>query len=268
MSNPHEEHDARASRADVDDVADAAIGVDTRIFRTLWDTFIHTPRVVEAAFAGDRDKYVPIIRLFLVLFGALFAIMAFAGLPIGMSLESLETAPDTTEAIRVWLEQGGQTRESVDLTLERLSQLTTTPIMFLGTLPFLLLLKLYRPSRSLFGHLLAFLAATNSSYLVLFPFFIPMLFGYVEITFLLGMAVSLVWYFGITARLLHRFYTSKAWVVALYTGGLILAFPVMIILTVIAQYGLAEFALRTFHDLSIFDLFMIDPGIAPEDTSP
>ena len=265
MSDPNGTDDARPSRADVDDVADAAIGVDTRIFRTLWDTLLFTPRVVEAAYAGDRDTYVPIIRLFLVLFGLQFAAMAFLGLPIGLTLEQMETSPESAEAVRLWLSQNDVSRDAIAQTLERIAQLTTTPMTFLGTLPFMLLLKAYKPSRSFFGHLLAYLAATNSSYLLLFPFFVLAFFGPVDLMFWSGMAISFAWYFIAMARLLYRFYSRNLFVVALQTFGLILMTPVMFIIITVVMFVTIDIGLRLAHDMSIFELFMISAQFTPEE---
>jgi len=296
MSNPNEEQDARPSRADVDDVADAAIGVDTRIFRTLWDTFLFTPRVVEAAFAGDREKYVPIIRLFLVLFGAQFAIMAFADLPAGFSLQALETSDDTRAAVVIWLEQGRdcQTlmgalptdastspedlaelrsqafqacRAEVELTLERLSSLTMMPLTFLSTLPFLMLLKFYAWRRSFFGHLLAYLAATNSSYVLMTPLLALMFVGLGQAYFYGAMGIGTLWYFFAMGRILFRYYSPNPFVVGLQLLGQLIALPVMLLIIIIAQFLIVDATLSAFHDLSIWQLFMIDAGITPEDVS-
>jgi hypothetical protein len=290
MSDPNQPDDARPSRADVDDVADAAIGVDTRIFRTLWDTFIHTPRVVEAAYAGDREKYVPIIRIFLVLFGLQFALMAFADMPNGMSLEALAPTPRTAAELEVWLEAGPDCqarlaplnandpdyaadraatvqvcRDEVDLTLDRLSSLTSMPLAFLSTLPFLLLLKFYYWRRSFFGHALAYLAATNASYVMVLPFFLIVAFASGTTLFWAGFAVSIIWYFLAMGRLLHRFYSQNAVIITLQLLGQVAALPVMFLIIAIVQLWITHMALSIGHDLSLIDLMTLDVGTNPED---
>ncbi len=290
MSDPNQPDDARPSRADVDDVADAAIGVDTRIFRTIWDTFLRTPRVVEAAYAGDREKYVPIIRFFLVLFGLQFALMAFADMPTGMSLEALEASPETSAAIEIWLEAGPDCqarlapldasvpgyaaarveavqacRAEVDLTLDRMSSLTSMPLAFLSTLPFLLLLKFYYWRRSFFGHALAYLAATNASYIMVLPFFLIVAFASGITLFWLGFVISIIWYFVAMGRLLHRFYSQNLLIVALQLLGQLAALPIMFVILAVVQLWLTHLALSIGHDLSLIDLMALDAGNNPED---
>lgn len=292
MTDPHKPDDTRPSRADVDDVADAAIGVDTRIFRTIRDTFLHTPRVVEAAYAGDREKYVPIIRLFLVLFGLQFALMAFADMPSGMSLEALETSQGTGAAIEQWLAAGPDCqarlapldatdpgyaanraeamqacRAEVDLTLDRMSSLTSTPLAFLSTLPFLLLLKLYYWRRSFFGHVLAYLAATNASYIVVLPFFLIVAFASGAVLFWSGFVASIIWYFVAMGRLLHRFYSQNSLIISLQLLGQLAALPIMFLIIAIIQLLLVHLAVNVGHDLSLIDLMALDAGINPEDES-
>ncbi|WP_394694230.1 hypothetical protein [Hyphobacterium sp.] len=282
MSDPNKPDDARPSRADVDDVADAAIGVDTRIFRTIWDTFIHTPRVVEAAFAGDREKYVPVIRLFLVLFGLQFVFMALVELPNGMTLQALEvnentetmnewlmTAPDcqvmfsqmpdpgslSADALEVLRSNAmAECRANVDQTLGRLASFTTMPLTFLSTLPYLLLLKLFYMRRSLFGHLLVYLSATNASYILIFPFFgLFFLFRDASI-FWAGFGISLIWYFVAIGRLMFRFYSTNRLLVGLQIFAQVMVTPIMFVLIAIAQLALVHFALQIGHDLSILEL--------------
>jgi len=264
MSNPHEEHDARASRADVDDVADAAIGVDTRIFRTLWDTLVHTPRILEAAYSGDREKYVPIIRLFLVLIGLQFAIMAFLKIPIGLSVDGLVTSETTMLAVERWLADAGRTREAVDQTLQSANGWTITVLSFLSSLPFLLIMKLYKMKRSFFGHALAYLAATNAAYIVILPFMLLGAFG-LTMTLLLGsLVVSMIVFYIALARIFARFYSQKPLIVALQTGGLVLMLPVTLLIMSIGQLFVAHLALNWAHDMSIFQLFLLSAEISQE----
>lgn len=278
MNHPNDEQDARPSRADVDDVADAAIGVDTRIFTTIKDTLLHTPRVVEAAYAGQREKYVPIIRLFLVLFGLHFAMVALFDIPVGMSLDAIARSDDDAAlAIEAWLAESGQSYEAVNTTLQNAAGLTTTVLAFLSSLPFVLLLKAYRPSRSFFGHVLAYLAPMNSSYLVMF-----LLMGMVALAGLLpavgdetqivlffaAFAGSIIWYFVSTAWVLSRFYGRSALAVTLQVAGLVIMVVPMFIIMMIGQYGIAEIVLQNTYDMSFIDLFRISVEQTLESENP
>lgn len=278
MSHPDEEQDARPSRADVDDVADAAIGVDTRIFTTIKDTFLHTPRVVEAAYAGEREKYVPIIRLFLVLFGLHFAVLAFFDIPAGFSLDTLaRSGDDAALAINIWLVESGQPYAAVNASLENAAGLTTTLLVFLSSLPFVLLLKAYRPSRSYFGHVLAYLAPINASYLVLFLLMavmalislLPMVGEETETAlYIWAFAGSMIWYFVAAGWVIARFYGRSALAVGLQVSGLVLMVIPMFIVMVIGQYGIAEIVLQNTYDMSVIDLFRISAEQAIESESP
>ncbi|WP_421792178.1 hypothetical protein [Hyphobacterium sp.] len=267
MSDPNKPDDVRPSKADVDDIADASIGVDTRIFRTLWDTLVHTPRVVEAAYAGDREKYVPIIRLFLVLFGLQFAIMALLNLPVGLSLETL--APDETSqaAVQVWLDESSESFEAVEATLQSASGWSVTIVSFLSSLPFLIMLKFYKWQRSFFGHLLAYLAATNASYIVMLPMMLLGAIGPLEFLFWGGFSLAMIVYFAATARILYRFYSQNAFVVALQTLGLVIILPITFLLMTIALLFIADFALQQAHDMSIWRLFLLSAEAAAQGNS-
>lgn len=277
MTDTRKPEDARPSRDDVDDIADASIGVDTRIFRTVWDTFLFTPRVVSAAYAGDRQTYVPIIRLFLVLFGAQFAIMAFIGLPVGMTLDTL--VPDESQSLMIerWLAEGGHSYESVNRALEQAVALTTTPLTFLSSLLYVLLLKAYRPSRSLFGHALAYLAPVNASYIAMFLVIGTVFVGGFVLQlpqesvingFLISLLISLVWYFIATARVIARFYANSFIVAALQVFGLFLLFFPMMVLVVLGQFAITELVLQNGFDLSLFRMFEIGAEIDTEGSLP
>jgi hypothetical protein len=266
MTEQRDPQDARPSREDVDDLADASFGVDTRIFRTVWDTLLRTPRVVEAAYAGDRKAYVPIIRLFLVLFGAQLAVMAFVGLPVGMTLETFSPTEAERLIVDQWLAEGGKAYDDVNHALEQAFALTTTPLTFLSSLLFVLLLKAYRPSRSLFGHALAYLAPVNSSYIAMFivmamVFVAGLIFRLPQDTvingFLFSLGVSMVWYYVATARVIARFYAKSVIVGILQVIGLILLFFPMMILIVLGQFAITEIVLQNGFDLSLLRLFEI-----------
>jgi len=254
MSETIPPDDSRPSRADADDVAEAAVGVDTRIFITIWDTLIHTPRVLQAAFDGDRERYIPILRLFLILFGLQFAIVAFIGLPQAMTLDQF-AEPDNADTMTAWL--AGLDYDAVNQTLERTANLSNTALVFLGSLPYLLLLKLYRPKRSFFGHLLGYLLVTNASYLVMLPLLLPGAFGEFWLWYIVSMVIGILVYFIAFGRILYAHYTSNGWLVALQLLGMVMLLPVTLILVAVSQFALAELAVQIFHDRSFLQLFAL-----------
>lgn len=254
MSESIPPQDTRPSRADADDVADAVVGVDTRIFRTVWDTLIHTPRVLQAAFDGDRERYVPILRLFLILFGLQFAVVAFIGLPQALTLDQFFDADDT-DVINLWL--AGLSAEDINTTLERASSLSNSLIVFLSSLPYVLLLKLYRPKRSFFGHMLAYLLATNASYLIMLPLILPAAFGSFVFWYIVSMTLALLFFFVVMARILHAHYTQNIGLISLQILGMLVLLPVTFLIVGVAQFGVAELVLRIFHDRSFIELFIL-----------
>lgn len=256
MADSNKPDDTRPTRADADDVADAMIGVDTRIFRTIWDTVVHTPRVLQAAYDGDRECYIPILRLFLVLFGMQFAIMAFIGVPTAITTEMFvqESTTDGRD-VQLWLESEGLDREAVDQSLERAASLTITLLTVLAALPYLLIFKAYRPKRSFYGHLLTYLLTTNVSYLVMLPVFALSIFGDFFTWYMISMFVGLSAYFVATARVFSTHYARTVSGVVFKTLGVVLLMPFTFLIVGLGQFAVAEFTLRVFHDTSFIDLF-------------
>lgn len=260
MTTPDMPDDTRPSRADADDVADAMIGVDTRILTTIWDTLIHTPRVLQAAFEGDRSRHVPILRLFLVLFGLQFAVIAFVGVPQALTLDQFITEQDAA-VLDSWLD--GLDEAAVNQTLERAASVTNTIIIFIASLPYLLLLKLYRPQRSFFGHLLAYLLATNASYLIMLPLILPGAASDFMTWYLISVVVGLLVYFIALGRILYAHYTRKAWLLTVQMLGMILLLPITFLLVGLAQFGVAELVTQAFHDRSFLELLTLAAETPP-----
>jgi hypothetical protein len=256
MADSNRPDDTRPTRADADDVADAVIGVDTRIFRTIWDTVVHTPRVLQAAYEGDRERYIPIIRMFLVLFGMQFAIMAFVGVPTAMTTEMfMGQSAESEREVLTWLENEGLDQATVDQSLERAASLTITLLTVLAALPYLLVFKAYRPKRSFYGHLLTYLLTTNASYLIMLPIFAMAVFGNFVLWYTISMVVGLTAYFVATARVFSTHYAQTVSGVVFKTLGVLALMPLTFIIVGLGQFAVAELTLRIFHDTSFVDLF-------------
>ncbi|MEN0652517.1 MULTISPECIES: hypothetical protein [Hyphobacterium] len=254
MADSNKPDDTRPTRADADDVAEAMIGFDTRIVRTVWDTIIHTPRVLQAAYAGDRDLYIPIIRIFLILFGMQFAVMAFVGVPVSLTTESFATTPEAAARLDAWLAAEGLDRAAVDQTLERAASLSITALILLSSLPYILLMKAYRPSRSFYGHVLAYLLTTNVSYIIMLPILALAVFGNFLFWYLVSTTIGLLTYFAATARIFASHYATTVAGVIFKTLGVVLLLPLSFIIVGTGQFLVAEFALQTFHDTTFLDL--------------
>lgn len=256
MADSNRPDDTRPTRADADDVADAIVGFDTRILTTIWDTLVHTPRVLQAAYDGNRERYIPIVRMFLVLFGLQFAVMAFIGVPTAPTTEAFATySEDAAADVNAWLEGEGLDQAEVDRDLERAASLTITLLTFLGALPYILLFKAYRPKRSFYGHVLAYLVTTNASYLVMLPLMALSVFGNFLFWYYVAFISGLVYYYAVTARVFATHYASSIAGVIFKTLGVLALLPLTLIVVGIGQYVVAELVLRIFHDTSFADLF-------------
>lgn len=258
MADSNRPDDTRPTRADADDVADAVIGVDTRILTTIWDTIVHTPRVLQAAYEGDRERYIPIIRIFLVLFGLQFAIMAFIGVPTAVTTEMLATESTTGgQEVTVWLEREGLDQAEVDQNLERAASLSITLLTVTAALPFVLLFKLYRARRSFYGHALTYLLTTNVSYLLMLPLIAMSIFGDFLFWYWISMGTGITAYLVATVRVFRSHYADTWAGVFWKTVGVVFLLPVTFAIIVIGQFVVADLTLRFFHDTSLIDLFAV-----------
>ncbi|WP_417482591.1 hypothetical protein [Maricaulis sp.] len=243
----------RSSQTDyelVDSISVAAFDVDSRIFRTLWHSIIHAPDVALAAIKGDYTRYISPIRVLIALFGVQFAVAAIFGSPMTPSVDTL--APEAgPERMAAWL--NGQDPAAVDRALETGVSLMIWPMTILSSLPFLILLKLYRPSLKFWTHLCVFLVPTNASTIV-FILLLPALTLSDSVIFI-AMSAMLAVYFVLTGRLIARFYSRSALGTALRIGGLILALPFTIIISGACQILAVSWILDSQFGLSLLGLF-------------
>ena len=135
----------------IDSISIAAFDVDGRIFRTVWHSLVRAPDVARDALAGDYTRYIAPIRLFVALFGLQFVIANLFDTPLTGSLEQL-TPTLEPERINAWLATGQMpdgtavTTADIDRAMEEWGSLFLWPITIISSLPYLLTLKLYRPS--------------------------------------------------------------------------------------------------------------------------
>jgi hypothetical protein len=245
----------------LDSVSIAAFDLDGRIFRTLWHSLIRTPDVALAGATGNYSQYLSPLRVFVALFSFQFVVASLFGTPLAGSLDQLTVSlePDAVEA---WLATGRNaageipTAAEVNQTIESWGAMLLWPITVITALPYLLLLKLYRPSVPLWGHLQFFLAATNASFVVMIAT-IPLIvlgLGW----FSLGIAFAMVVYYFCTGRIVVRFYSHSAGGAALRLLGLFLLMPVTLLMTGIGQILGTAFTLDVNYDLSLIRLYAPD----------
>ena len=228
----------------------AAFDLDGRIFRTLWHSFIRAPEVALAAIKGDYTRYISPIRVVIALVGVQFAVAAIFGTPMTLSVETLSAGLEA-ERLAGWL--NGHDIITVDRALEDAMSLLIWPITLASSLPYLILLKLYRPSLKFWTHVCVFLVPTNAStfaFVLLIPAFMLS-----DSVVLIAFITMLLVYFATTGWLIARFYSRSILGTVLRIVGLVLLLPVSLIISSIGQALAAGWILDSQFGLSLLDLF-------------
>jgi len=243
----------------LDSVSIAAFDVDGRIFRTLWHSLVRTPDVALDAMTGDFSRYISPVRVFVALFGFQFVVASLFGTPLTGSLDAL-TADLAAEEVSAWLATGQNaagevpTAAEVDRALESWGAVLLWPTTVITSLPYLVLLKLYRPRIPLWGHVQVYLVSTNASFVVMI-LAIPTL-ALDAVWFFVSLAAAMIVYLFCTSWLIVRFYSRTAAGAALRLLGLCLMIPVTTLLVAIGQLLGTAFTLDTNFDLSLIELFL------------
>ena len=244
----------------LDSISIAAFDVDGRIFRTVWHSLVRAPDVARAALAGDYTRYIAPIRLFVALFGLQFVIANLFDTPLTGSLSQL-TPGVSPDAIDGWLATGANadgsavTIADVDRSMEEWGSLSLWPITIISSLPYLLALKLYRPSIPLWGHVQIYLTSTNASFLLM-VLMIPLL-GVSYAAFLTGLSLAMVVYFIVMGWLVHRLYSRSLLGTVLRILGLIALVPLGLVITVALQFLVTAWAFDHDFNLSFAELMQL-----------
>lgn len=247
------------SRDALDSVTIAAFDVDSRIFRTIWHSLIRPNDVARSALTADYSQYLSPIRVFVALFSFQFAVAALFGAPINYTLDAMVTGlpPNDVEA---WLATGRPqplTAREIDPVLSRFMAAFLWPITAVSSVPYLILLKLYRPSVSWWGHLLLYLVPINGSFIMmigfmpLYPFFQEQAYA----LFGLSTVLSMILYFILAGWVVARFYARTALGTALRVTGLVALLPITLLITVVMQTVAAFWLLNSEFGLSAAELF-------------
>jgi len=154
------------------------------------------------------------------------------------------------DTVDQWL--NGNDQVDIDRTLNEWLSLSLWPTTVVGSIPYLVLLKLYRPSLSWWGHTIIYLTTSNASFtfmVVFLPFF-PL--G--EITMIIGALGGALVYLGIMGRNIAHFY-SKTWSGTLFRMlGIFLLLPLTMLFSTIVQFFAADWILKSNFSLSFFEL--------------
>lgn len=243
----------------LDSVSIAAFDLDARIFRTLWHSLVRTPDVALAALKGDFSRYISPVRIFVALFGFQFVVASLFGTPLTGSLDAL-TADLQPEQVSAWLATGRNaagevpTATEVDQAIESWGALLLWPVTVITSLPYLVLLKLYRPRIPLWGHVQVYLVSTNASFVVMIAA-IPTI-ALEPVWFYLSLVVAMIVYLFCTGWLIVRFYSRSTAGAVLRLLGLCLMIPVTTLLVAIGQLLGTAFTLDANFDLGLIELFL------------
>jgi hypothetical protein len=232
-----------------DSITIAAFDVDHRIFRSIWHTLFHTPRVGQAGLAGDYSTYLSPIRVFVALVGLQFAVAAIFGAPATFTTEVFLAGMSIEASTQIL---NGHSVIEVDDTLLNWLSLLVWPLTIIASIPYILALKLSRPAMSWWGHVTIYLVASNASFIIMagmLPFY-PL--G--QWTMLAGTAIGLLVFLIALGRLVARFYArtpfGTAWRLILLT----LLLPVTMLIGVAGQFLAAHWVLKREYNVSLIDI--------------
>ena len=246
-SNPGSENEA------LDAVTIAAFDVDARIFRTLWHSLVMPLDVAHDCLRGDFTRYISPVRVFLALFGLQFTVAAMFGTPLTPTVDTL-TLNLSPDAFETWL--AGVPRSEINLALDRWFGALMMPIMILASLPYLVLLKLFRISISWWGHVTLYLIPTNASQIIMVAF-LPL--GMFDVMFfLLATVIGMVAFFMVQGRMIARYYARTAWGASWRITLLVLLLPVSMFLTLLFQQIAIALILDRNFDLSLLELYLLE----------
>lgn len=259
--SPTPQSELRGAVADM-----AGLPLGPNILRTLVDTLIYTPRIARDILSGTNSYFSP-LRLFLSLMGLSFAIIAFFGLPNMFSLETMMAA-DGWDRVRAALAESGLTFEEVSATVSRWGGLLNWPILVLSMIPYLVVIKLFRPSISWWHHLQCYLVANNAM-LIASLLVLPLLF-YSQLVFILAQSLSAIVFFIALIRIGSGAYgLHPIALIGLLVASVLVTIPssaLILILTLVSM----ELVLQLSYDVSFIELMSIslDSGDVPVEAPP
>ena len=236
------------------------------VFKTLVDTLIFTPRIARDVVDGTQGYFSP-LRLFVSLMGLQFGIAAFFGMPAFYSLETL-LAPEGWDLVEAHFDERALAFNEVSATVSRWGALLNWPLMAVGAIPYLLVIKAFRPSLSWWTHLQCYLAANNAMLIVSLLCAPALVFG--ELAFLMTQGLSAIVFFVAIMRVASGGYGLK-------TGALIGFLLVNIIITLpstVLMFAAGMFSVHLIlqwnYDLSLFELMSIslDQSSRPLEAAP
>ncbi|MGP1275516.1 MAG: hypothetical protein ACQRW7_08865 [Caulobacterales bacterium] len=236
------------------------------VFRTILDTLLFTPRIARDVIAGTNAYFSP-LRLFISLMGLTFTIIAFFGLPNMFSLETM-MAPDGWDRVRSALAEQGHTFEEVSATVSRWGGLLNWPILVISMIPYLVVIKLFRPSISWWHHLQCYLAANNAmiiAALLVLPFLV-----FSQLLFIVSQSLSAIVFFIALMRIgSGGFGLGPVKLTGLLIASVLVTIPSTVLIMVLVM-GSMEAVLQLNYGVSFLELMSIslDSSDVPVEAAP
>lgn len=247
------------SRDTLDSISVAAFDVDSRIFRTMWHSLIRPNDVLAGTIAADYSMYLSPIRVFVALFSFQFAVAALFGVPIDVTFDTMMMGVPS-DAVETWLATSPQqplSAREIDPVLSSYMAALLWPITVVSSLPYLIMLKLYRPAVSWWGHVLFYLVPVNGSFLAMIAFLplYPIFEEQAYALFIVSNLAALTLYYVLAGRVIARFYARTPLGVTMRVAGLLALLPVTLLITIVMQTAAAFWLLDAKFGLSAAALF-------------
>lgn len=246
-------------------VADmAGLPLGPNILRTLVDTVVFTPRVAQDIVNGTRAYFSP-LRLFLTLMGGFIALAAFFGLPTLFTIDAL-VIPEAQGRLDALLAEHGVTRLELVTTLDRWSALLHWPVFALGALPYILVLKAFRPSIGWWPHLQVYLLANNAM-LILMLACVPLLL-IDEWLFAIANTAAVIVFFVALARAGASAYQLK-WpsLTGLVLANIVICIPATILYSALSLLA-THIVLTMSFGISLPDLLAVNLELGTPEQAP
>ncbi len=233
------------------------------------DHFLKPVTVATAGMSRDYSRYLSPIRVFIALFSFQFFVAALFGTPITATIESI-TATDADLDPLAWLASARiefetpLTLQIIEDKLRAVQSITLWPLTVLASLPYLIALKLYRPSTPLWGHLQIYLVATNASFVVMIALMPLHTLGGAGMA--TGMMIALLAFFIIAGMMLAHFYGRSVVALVLRLAGLVALLPVTMLITTIGTFLTIDWVLE--HEFGLDLLALLAPDAFAAMSSP
>jgi hypothetical protein len=243
------------------ELTDAVLGWNGRVLSTTLFSLLDPVRVTRAALNSETGRFMSPLRLFILLFGLLLTLSALVDTQGAMSFSA--TIGASEEATAAWLAGETVTLAMIDQSYGFWMSFGIWPIMIIGVAPYILLFKLYRPSRTFYGHILAYLVTNNGAVAVQLLIMVALApFVDVQTNSFISSAVLVLVYLVTTARLMFALYSDTVPGGAVKLLGVILLTPIALVFTGILQFLFLEVLLQLRFDLSFFHLLSLEAELA------